>query len=413
MKTLLETRVRHRITATAWWRRAAVLLTALMAMAGSIAVLSPGTAWAALPDDTDNPAYRSLGKADNPDWMRALGNGTSLGALSVPGTHETLSIRGGDMTYTQQNGGPSAQTLAAQLQAGIRSIDIRVRVIGGSFTIHHSKVYQDANFADVLKVLGEFLTAHPTETVMMHLRAECDNDAGPFSVDCKDDPTSTTGKDRVDVFRKYLDEDPNGGFFWGPAVSGTKQADVPTLGEVRGKIVLERFRNVDDLSGKYGLAGDSFRIQDDYTVANLLPGAINGKVDKVVRHLEAANTDTDLKHMYINYTSGSSGAAYPKAVADRVNEKVLGPLGSVSTRTGEVMMDYPGYAMINTIIAQNPPPPAPVWQVPRLAVMPWATPSRWAWAAAPAPATGPRWRAPSPGTRAPWSSWARRSTPTA
>ncbi|MCG7528557.1 phosphatidylinositol-specific phospholipase C domain-containing protein [Streptomyces sp. OfavH-34-F] len=360
----------HRIAETAWWRRAATLLTALVAMAGTIAVLSPGTAWAALPDDTDNPAYRSLGKADNPDWMKPLGDRTSIGALSVPGTHETLSIRGGDSTYTQQNGGPSAQTLAAQLQAGIRSIDIRVRVIGGSFTIHHGKVYQDANFADVLAVLGQFLTAHPGETVMMHLRAECDNSAGPFSFDCKDEPSSTTSADRVNVFRSYLDQDPNARFFWAPAVSGAGQAAVPTLGEVRGKIVLERFRNVGEYSDDYGLPDDAFSIQDEYKVPDIL-GGIDTKVEQVVNHLTKADNDTDPQHIYLNYTSGSSTGAYPKAVADRVNERVLGPIGAVRNRTGEVLMDYPGYAMINTIIGLNRPAPEPPgWQVPRLAVMP-------------------------------------------
>ncbi|MFE6973087.1 phosphatidylinositol-specific phospholipase C domain-containing protein [Streptomyces sp. NPDC057682] len=361
--------MRHHPTETYGRRRIAAVLSTLIALAGILTALSPGMAHA-LDDDTDNPAYRSIGKTHNPDWMRGIGDATPLGWLSVPGTHETLSIRGGDMTYTQQNGGPSAETLAGQLQAGIRSIDIRVRVIGGSFTIHHSKVYQDANFADVLRVLADFLRAHPRETVMMHLRAECDNSSGPLSVDCKDDPTSTTDADRVAVFRKYLTEDPNAAYFWGPSVSGDKQAAVPTLGDVRGKIVLERFRNVGDASGTYGLTGDSLHIQDDYTVPNLLPGAINDKVDKVVTHLNAANADTDAQHVYVNYTSGSSGAAYPKAVADRVNEKVLGPLGSVANRTGEVMMDYPGYAMIETIIAANRPWDGPAWSVPRLAVMP-------------------------------------------
>ncbi|MFE7626663.1 phosphatidylinositol-specific phospholipase C domain-containing protein [Streptomyces sp. NPDC057509] len=361
--------MRHHIAEKTGWRRAAALLTALIAMAAILTALSPGAAWA-LDDDTNNPAYRSLGRADNPDWMSGIGDSTPLGRLSVPGTHETLSIRGGDSTYTQQNGGPSARTLAAQLQAGIRAIDIRVRVIGGAFTIHHGKVYQDANFADVLRVLGEFLTAHPSETVMMHLRAECDNNSSSTSFDCRDEPASTTDKDRADTFRKYLADDPNAKFFWEPSVSGERQADVPNLGDVRKKIVLERFRNVGEYSGKYGLTGDSYFIQDDYNVANILDGAINDKVRKVADHLTAADLDSDPRHMYLNYTSGSSMWAYPKAVADRVNEKVLPLLGAMRSRTGEVLMDYPGYAMINTIIAANRPWTAPSWQAPRIAVMP-------------------------------------------
>ncbi|MEU7293661.1 phosphatidylinositol-specific phospholipase C domain-containing protein [Streptomyces exfoliatus] len=337
-------------------------------MTGILAVLAPGTAWA-LDDDTDNPAYRSLGKANNPDWMKGIDGETPLGWLSVPGTHDTLSIRGGDSTYTQQNGGPSAQTLAAQLQAGIRSIDIRVRAIGGSFTIHHGAVYQDANFGDVLRVLNDFLAAHPSETVMMHMRAECDNNSEAIEV-CNDEPQSTTDAQRAAIFRTYIDGDPNAKRFWGPSVSGAGQAAVPKLSEVRGKIVLERFRNIGEDSGKYGINGDSLSIQDAWNVPTILPGDIDEKVRKVTDHLTATDNDNDAHRIYVNHTSGSSAFAYPKAVADRVNEKVLGPLGEVRNRTGEIMMDYPGYAMINTIIAANRPWDGLTWQTPRLTVMP-------------------------------------------
>ncbi|MER8035007.1 phosphatidylinositol-specific phospholipase C domain-containing protein [Streptomyces hydrogenans] len=352
----------------AGWRRILALLTTLVAMTGILTVLAPGAAWA-LDDDTDNPAYRSLGKANNPDWMKGVSGETPLGWLSVPGTHDTLSIRGGDAVYTQQNGGPSAETLRAQLQAGIRSIDIRVRVIGGSFTIHHGAVYQDANFADVLKVLNEFLTAHPDETVLMHMRAECDNSSEAIDV-CNDEPQSTTDAQRAEVFRSYLDQDPNAKRFWGPSVTGTSQAAVPKLREVRGKIVLERFRGLGDASGRYGLIGDSLDIQDDWNVPTILPGSIDAKVRAVTDHLAKTDGNTDPYRVFVNHTSGSSSGAYPKAVADRVNEKVLGPLGAVRNRTGEVMMDYPGYAMINTIIGVNYAQGNYAWLTTRPRVMP-------------------------------------------
>ncbi|MGA5499380.1 phosphatidylinositol-specific phospholipase C domain-containing protein [Streptomyces cinereoruber] len=337
-------------------------------MTGMITALSSAAAWA-LEDDTDNPAYRSLGKANNPDWMKGIDGETPLGWLSIPGTHETLSIRGGDSTYTQQNGGANAQTLKHQLEAGIRSIDIRVRAISGSFTIHHGAVYQDANFGDVLRVLNDFLTAHPSEAVMMHMRAECDNTSNSI-VDCNDEPDSTTDAQRAAIFRTYIDGDPNAKRFWEPSVSGKGQATVPKLSEVRGKIVLSRFRNIGEDSNKYGITAHSFSIQDDWDVPNILPGAIDEKVKKVTDHLAVADGDNDAYRIYVNHTSGSSAWAYPKAVADRVNEKVLGPLKEVKNRTGEIMMDYPGHAMINTIIAANTPWDGYAWYTPRLTVMP-------------------------------------------
>src|SRR4051794_16484345 len=93
---------------------ASVLAVALVAV--------PSTAFAA------DVAYRSLTTASNPDWMRGLPDGASLAALSVPGTHETMAIHGGAWTQTQEDFGDSGGTLAAQLTAGIRMIDIRARV---------------------------------------------------------------------------------------------------------------------------------------------------------------------------------------------------------------------------------------------------------------------------------------------
>jgi 1-phosphatidylinositol phosphodiesterase len=78
------------------------------------AVALPGTAFAA------DASYRSLTSASNPDWMRSVPDSRSLAGLSVPGTHQTLSIHGGSLVQTQENHGDSGRTLLAQLNAGIR-----------------------------------------------------------------------------------------------------------------------------------------------------------------------------------------------------------------------------------------------------------------------------------------------------
>src|SRR5690606_15688423 len=101
----------------------------------------------------------------------------SLAALSIPGTHDTLSVYGGDMVQTQEYAGDHATggaEIGLQLSAGVRAVDIRVRVVDeGAFAIHHGAVYQHANFDDVLRRLRGYLREHPTETVLMHLKAEC------------------------------------------------------------------------------------------------------------------------------------------------------------------------------------------------------------------------------------------------
>ena len=101
---------------------------------------------------------QGLGETPHTDWMQSIPNNTSLGSLSLPGTHESMSIHGGPLTQTQESHGDHGATLAAQLNAGIRAIDIRIHVediVNNIFDIYHGPVYQNADFGDVLRVVGE------------------------------------------------------------------------------------------------------------------------------------------------------------------------------------------------------------------------------------------------------------------
>ncbi|MEU8819126.1 phosphatidylinositol-specific phospholipase C [Actinoplanes sp. NPDC048796] len=302
-------------------------------------------------------SYRTLGAASNPDWMASLADSTSLAALSLPGTHETMSIHGGVLTQTQENFGDSGGTLARQLTAGIRVADIRARVNGGdTFTIHHGATYQNANFDDVLTTLADFLAAHPRETVVLRLKQECTGELGSC--------TDVSGqRGFADIFDAYVARYPN--LFWAPSVSRSAGAATPALGAVRGRVVLAvvngpRGGPVD----RYGLAqfagwddGSSAYVQDEYTVPNV--GAIATKCDQVRRFLDATRA-ADPSLMYVNFASGSSLFAQPQQVAggafgvQGVNPFLLGYLNQTApARTGMVMLDFPGSGLIDKIVALN------------------------------------------------------------
>jgi 1-phosphatidylinositol phosphodiesterase len=327
----------------------------LIATAVAVAlVAAPSPARAA------DSSYRTLSSASNPDWMRGLADSTSLAALSIPGTHETMAIHGGAWTQTQEDFGDSGGTLSAQLGAGIRMIDIRARVnTGNTFTIHHGATYQNANFDDVLDKLAGFLAAHPGETVVMRLKQECTGEIGSC--------TDASGQAAfADIFTAYVSKRPN--LFWTPSVTGN--AAVPTLGAVRGKVVLAvmngahggRFAN-------FGLAqfadwndGSSTYVQDNYNVPNV--SAIATKRDQVRRFLDATSAG-DPSKMYVNFASGSSVFAQPQQVAggalgvQGVDPFLLiylneGPeVHTPVVRTGVLMLDFPGGGLINKIISFN------------------------------------------------------------
>lgn len=293
----------------------------------------------------------SLTAASNPDWMGGLPDDTSLAGLSIPGTHDTLSLHGGDIAQTQENHGDSAQTLTAQLDAGVRAIDIRVRKVDDKFVIHHGPFYQNANFSDVLARAGEFLSAHPGETVVLRLKAECTGEIGS----CSDE---NSDMDTAEIYDWYQQNDPNGHFLHNPADDG-----MPALGAARGKIVLGALQEAaGGLVGGYGLAqfdNDNWGgyVQDDYEVSGT--DQIDDKWNHVRDHWDKTNS-SDPGEMFMNFTSGSSLGANPETVAcgadgvRGVNDYALEHLGGNDVpRTGVVLMDFPGSDLINEIIERN------------------------------------------------------------
>jgi hypothetical protein len=338
-------------------RTSGVLAAVALLGATSWAVLAqPGVAAA------DDASYRTLTTANNPDWLRSVPDGTNLAAISVPGTHETMAIHGGGLVEAQENHGDSGGTLRAQLLAGIRMIDIRVRVnSGNTFTIHHGAAYQNATFDDVLATLDTFLDQHPSEAVVLRLKQECTGELGS----CKDVGGQHPFRDIFDAYRGK-------GPFWQPSVTRDTAAATPTLGAIRGKIVLAALHGAHGgVVDHYGLAqfadwhdGSSTYVQDVYNVPNL--GAIATKRDQLRRHLDRTNAG-DQSKMYVNFGSGASLFAYPASVAgggggvQGVNPFLLIYLNQGTDvhaevhRTGMIMLDYPGGGLINKIISFNHP----------------------------------------------------------
>ncbi|WP_422774490.1 phosphatidylinositol-specific phospholipase C domain-containing protein [Plantactinospora sp. WMMC1484] len=365
----------------------------------------------------------------NRNWMSRVPDDASLADLSIPGTHNSLALCGhsssGDgsecefistsISQTQEPHGYSAETLTVQLEAGIRSIDIRVRVDNGDdglrFTIHHGVYYQYTNFTDVLTKIEAFLDAYPDETVLLNLKAEC---TGEGTSNCSDADGFDSGSWRTAVFDSYLDGDyyDSDGIgrsqgrawrdlFWAESVRGGRQATTPNLGDVRGKVVLLGFRGpfggiyegygIGQLYPGGGFFDDNRYVQDEYDVPTI--SHINDKWESVRAHLRKTNGVWDANRgeqsshhhepdsLYLNFSSGTGkSSAHPGTVAGGtptatgVNEFLLQCLHgtdgrcpefysgrgdnfggrSSMDRTGIVMMDFPGGGLIDEIVSMNP-----------------------------------------------------------
>lgn len=186
--------------------------------------------------DKTNTTVRSIdwitysSYVDGPCWMKYVDNNKFLDELSIPGTHDSGTCSVDNDTEPQSSQAKCQQDyIPTQLLEGVRYFDIRLGK-GENPGIDHGACYllkKDGNFmhlSDVIGYFNTFLSENPTEALIM-LVSRGNGEATDESL------TTALGK--------VFDENPD--LFY-------TSSRIPTLGEVRGKIVLLR---------RFGLAGNS------------------------------------------------------------------------------------------------------------------------------------------------------------
>ncbi|WP_042228382.1 phosphatidylinositol-specific phospholipase C [Paenibacillus popilliae] len=226
---------------------------------------------------------------ENRNWMSLINDNTRLSDLSIPGTHDSMAYRtyqpATDHVYTQ------SMTLNTQLHSGIRFLDIRCRYVDGSFSLQHGPYYLDAMFGDVLNEVADFLKCNPSETVLMRIKQE---------------QSSVSDSVFRETLQRYIDTCPE--FFW-DSQNGT--ITNPSLGEMRGKIVILRNFSLSNMGIDYA---HQFNIQDNYKVSTNWD--LYQKWLDVKQQLQKANESHQKGSQtnFINYLSGGN-LAYPYFVA--------------------------------------------------------------------------------------------------
>lgn len=170
---------------------------------------------------------------DGPCWMKYVDGNKYLDELSIPGTHDSSTCSVDNDTEPQTSLAKCQQDyIPTQLLEGIRYFDIRLGKNNdkGDPGIDHGICYllkKDGGFIHLSDVIGyfkTFLNENPSEALIMLVSRGSD--------EATDESVTT-------AFANVMDN--NSGLFY-------TSSHVPTLNEVRGKIVLLR---------RFKLAGDS------------------------------------------------------------------------------------------------------------------------------------------------------------
>lgn len=282
------------------------------------------------------------GPVPDPGWMAAIGSPTSLADLSIPGTHESAAL------HEPVPGTAKAQnlTLPEQFAAGIRYVDIRCRHLDDAFQIYHGPVSQLLSFDEVIGFASDFLTAHPSETIIMSVKEE----------------SQPSGDSRTfeETFASYVAKDPG---LW------RLDASVPTLAVARGRIqLLRRFdaatlptgidasKWADDVTFTLSSTNATLRVQDQYMVSD------NAKKFAAITALLAEAQAPTPGTLYLDYTSGyqtRSGLPNIPSVADPINlelDTYLADPANVHAHLGVLAMDLVSESRITAVFSTNTRP---------------------------------------------------------
>ncbi|KAL5611648.1 hypothetical protein BROUX41_000770 [Berkeleyomyces rouxiae] len=284
-----------------------------------------------------------LAKASNTNWMGKISSDISVSAISIPGTHASMTVTLGNHLDDQcQN-----TNLEQQLDGGIRYLDLKARRHGDRLHIFNGGRSTAYDLGDVFETSIKFLEQHETEFIIMCLTKDSWRDGSHVFETLVQDSYVNAETDLGKKIRKrlYIPKNP-------------KDFSYPTLGEIRGKLlIIQDFTT--ETPGRFGIPFKSDKlVVSNWKTASKFVG-MSAKWGTVESSIKKAN-DNSKNNLHITYTSVSRGiapfraAAGPKTEDKGLNDRLADYItaGNVA-RTGVVVMDFPGKKLVDMIIERN------------------------------------------------------------
>lgn len=278
------------------------------------------------------------------NWMENIPDETKLSSMSIPGTHDSCT-QNVDMRYIFQCQDAS---IATQLKYGYRYLDMRLvlekRSGQETLVLKHniarckvsdSPFSRTLTLADVLKDVYAFLDEHQSETVIMCMKAE-------------------NSKDDVAAVQKALYEMINQA-----SERWYLKNEIPTLGAVRGRIVLatrfdDKLQVGSDRCGLYfGWADQGNRtVLTDPTAESVINGRetlcvqdrynydVDDKITAIRTCLDSSRAADDTFFLNFTSTSGSGAVGHPKEYAKDINLDLYAYEWEAGKAYGVVIVDF-------------------------------------------------------------------------
>lgn len=245
---------------------------------------------------------------DASNWMEAILGETKLSSMSIPETHDSAT-QYVSLSPIFQCQDANIQT---QLENGYRYLDIRLVLKKDNLILKHnfakcrknkSIFSKPLTLDDVLNDIYTFLDEHPSETIIFCVKKE----------NSKDDLNRVKS-----IFNSKINTD-----------SWYTENRIPTLDEVRGKIVLAtRFENEYGLYLNWQEQGnrtifdvphkkEDMNVYESLFVQDRFNYGVEDKIDAIEYCLENTKADDSTFHLNFTFTSGKGKIGFPKKNAKR------------------------------------------------------------------------------------------------
>lgn len=274
-----------------------------------------------LRSNTRTPAFcnYSSPNAFLPNWMNSLSDDTLLTEMSIPGTHDSCALYGGGLTEC------NSWSILDQLKAGIRYLDLRLKVVHDTLLVFHGPIYQKIGLGDILKQVEEFFKENPSEAIIARIKPEGDSLFPKESFE--------------NLFEKYNTAFNNVFYF-------TTDNSFPKLKDIRSRIFV-----LDDGVFPTSKHFYDLEVQDMY---DLNKKSIDDKKDIIHKYLTYADEVDPKINMVANHCSGTgglTGGKNPNQVAIYTNEVIFDSKNK--EKIGIIIMDFPGEELIRYIVSKN------------------------------------------------------------
>lgn len=265
------------------------------------------------------------------DWLGQMSDLTLIKDISMPGSHDAMALYAlGDLAGRCQS-----LSLASQLEAGVRFLDIRLQNQNDTLKAVHGIVDEKEKFPSIVNTIDTFLTEHPTEFVIVSIKEEEKAKGGT-----KDFETLVVDS----LTEKWY----------------TGNVMPAALGQVRGKaILLSRYAD-----SKFGVPAyegwqdnatfalpNLIHVQDEYKIND-----IQVKKDAIKKCLETTNGLGLLSPMTLNFFSAYRTSYFPPSYAPSVAKEINPDLANILKpykKTGVAILDFITEDNAKLIISHN------------------------------------------------------------